>query len=50
MSFSAREFIHAGGALGLFVLIFLVNPPELIAPSSLQQPAKEVELKKDGSG
>jgi formylglycine-generating enzyme required for sulfatase activity len=57
MSFSAKGFVHAGGALGLFVLIFLVNPPELIAPPSLQQTAesqpgidadtKKNELKKE---
>ena len=27
----SKGLLHAGGALGLFVLIFLVNPPELIS-------------------
>ena len=34
----AKGLLHAGGAIVLFVLIFMVNPPELIAPDQTLPP------------
>lgn len=38
LSLPAKSFIQAGGAIGLFTLVFLINPPLLVAPDPIPPP------------